>query len=825
MLGEADEVDLAAVEQSVLRGFRGERVEVVSDGADGGEARVRVTGVDDFFWLIELELLAEANTNGAPRPLTSPQGLEVTVDYVLEPDATSLRVEVRLRNLLDAPQRLITGMTHFFADNTRTVYAARDAISFAGFGADLGLPWIVASSGQGAWGWSAEGWNTATTNIAGVDAMLDGATFLNPPRIGPAGADDDTALTVFHFAVGDSDHHSAIAELLRVTENPVAGSSAEGVEVSGQVLAAEDGSPIVGATVDIESARADGGWGVIDSFVTDADGRFAGAVPRIVGIDAWRVRASAEGRPTPDPVVIDLAAPVDDVVVEIGEAGTIAYEVVDGDGTPIPAKITLWRNDALAHRLFAVPGAGRWQVPPGTWEVDVTRGLEYAPYTGVIEVRPGEDVALDVVLERVVDTTGFLSMDGHVHSGPSPDSPVDIPTRLRTLAVENIEVAVSTDHEAILPWEPWLPESGVEGWVRSVLGSEVTPPLPEHINAWPFPATPEVEPRGDFVQWYGMDLGEIFAAIRNRGAQVISLNHPRLGCNWLCLIEYDRITGEPRVDDPTLFGLDEDADLWSWNFDAVEYQNDPSPVLVDPARPDATGLFEDWMSFQNHGHRITALGVTDVHGIDARGVPRNWFEAPTDDPAAFTDDMLVDAILGGRSLVSTGAFARVAIGDAGMGDTITVDGEVSLSVHVEALEEIDVTHVTVFANCDEVMTVATDDPYAVVKLDTVLTFALDADAHVVVLGWGADLLPRSLPQFNPEGVPRFTTNPIFVDADGDGVFTPPGGRECVYEIDLPKDDISPRRTAHLADLDGWLARRSALLDDLRLGRWPHCSEH
>lgn len=816
--------DLAAVEQSILRGFRAERFDLISDGSDGGEARLRVTGVDDWFWLIELELLSEAVANGSPRPLTSEQGVEITVDYVLEPDASSLRVEVRVRNLLDEPQRLITGLTHFFADGTRTIYAARDRLSFAGFGADLALPWLVASSGTGAWGWAAEGWTTATTNITGVDAMIDGATFLNPPRLGPAGSDDDTSLSVFHFAVGASDHHSAIAELFRVVDEPLLGVPASASALSGQVVDSATDVPIAGATVDVEAARADGGWGVIDSFVTDADGRFAGEVAAFAGVEAWRLTVASAGRPSPDPVVVDLTSPPEDVTIEMGAAGTIVWSVVDGAGDPIPAKLALWRGDAMVHRLFGAPGGGRWDVPPGTWEIDVTRGLEYAPFSGEIEVSSGQDVVLDVVLERVVDTSGYLSMDGHVHSGPSPDSPVDVPTRLRTLAVEGVEVAVSSDHEAILPWEPWLEASGVDGHVRSVLGSEVTPPIPEHINAWPFPATPDVAPRGDFVQWYGMDLEEIFAAIRARGAQVISLNHPRLGCNWLCLIGYDRITGEPTVDDPTIFGFEPDAELWSWDFDAVEYQNDPSPVLVDPARPDATGLFEDWMSFQNHGRRITALGVTDVHGFDAQGVPRNWFEAPTDDPTAFEDGMLVDAILGGRSLVSTGAFARVAIGDATMGDTVTVDGDVTLSLRVEALEEIDVTHVTVFANCDEVMTVATDDPYAVVKLDTELSFALESDAHVVVLGWGADLLPRNLPQFDPAGVPRFTTNPIFVDADQDGVFTPPGGRSCTYEIAHPKGVAAPRHVGRLADLDGWLHRRAAVIDDLRPGRWPRCSE-
>ena len=88
-------------------------------------------------------------------------------------------------------------------------------------------------------------------------------------------------------------------------------------------------------------------------------------------------------------------------------------------------------------------------------------------------------------------------------------------------------------------------------------------------------------------------------------------------------------------------------------------------------------------------------------------------------------------------------------------------------------------------NCDEVLNVATTTPGEVVKYDDVLSLPVTTDAHVVVLGFGQDQLPRGFRQFDPTQVPRFTTNPIFVDADGDGVFTAPGGKTCSYTLDVP----------------------------------------
>ena len=58
------ELEITAFEQSVLRAFRAETVEVVSDGRDGSAAVVRATGTDDTHWLVEYTLMREALGSG-----------------------------------------------------------------------------------------------------------------------------------------------------------------------------------------------------------------------------------------------------------------------------------------------------------------------------------------------------------------------------------------------------------------------------------------------------------------------------------------------------------------------------------------------------------------------------------------------------------------------------------------------------------------------------------------------------------------------------------------------------------------------------------------
>ena len=54
---------------------------------------------------------------------------------------------------------------------------------------------------------------------------------------------------------------------------------------------------------------------------------------------------------------------------------------------------------------------------------------------------------------------------------------------------------------------------------------------------------------------------------RRWGALVRQLNHPRLGCGYLCVIDYDRVAGAAGIDSAFGLGLAPGAQLWSWDFE------------------------------------------------------------------------------------------------------------------------------------------------------------------------------------------------------------------------------------------------------------------
>ncbi|MCA9538888.1 MAG: CehA/McbA family metallohydrolase, partial [Myxococcales bacterium] len=525
----------------------------------------------------------------------------------------------------------------------------------------------------------------------------------------------------------------------------------------------------------------DGDGARLDYLHVVAEGRFVGQEPALGA--PLRVRANAPGRAS---VEVEIEGPQADMRLEMGPVGHLTHRVVDENDVVMPAKIELWQGNSMALRAHVRPFEGTLAVAPGHYQAVVTRGFEYALHSEEIDVPPDGEVRLDVRLPRLLDTAGWLSTDGHMHGGPSPDSNVSIADRMTISAATGLEVAMGTDHEIVRDWRVGIPEAGLGPFINAVGGQEVTATLPEHMGAWPMaPLSVEEDPRGGPVAWYGLTLGGVFAAIRARGAGVVQLNHPRQGCNYMCLIDWDRLTGEPRLQDPTRLGFAPDDELWSWDFDAVELINGIRTPFVDPASPNDTGTFEDWATFHNLGHRVTAMANSDVHGDDS-GNPMNWFAAPTDAPAEFVPQMLTDAVRGGRSVITLGAFINANIGEAGLGDTVQAnDGTVTLSLRVQAVPEVDVRQIVVYANCDQVALLDATDPGGVVKFAGDVELDLPADAWLVVAAFGRDRMPRGFLDYDPRRIPRSLTNAIFVDVDGNGRFDPPGAKTCRYDVPAP----------------------------------------
>lgn len=778
-------LNAAEFTSSTLRQFRGDSAEVIADGSDGGDTIVRVKGADDMFWLVDYTLTQQAWNSGKVRPLSGPLGVEITVDYVLHPGSPVLEMRFTVTNTTPNPNQLVLGAAAWPSDQTHALVHNDGNFGFGGFNLQTGVPWFAASSGDAAWAFTFETGSMARTNVSGVEAILDMTQFVGDPLVlGAADSVGESRSFRAFLSVGATDEASAIGPLLQAFPS-FAGREATTRTLEGTVTASEDGRALANASIDLQVDRGTNDWSTFDRLRTDASGHFSGLIP-VVPPDARPRRALVHvaGRPDPAPIALDDAtSPLPPVVVD--PAGGLTVHVRDDGGHDIAARISLY--DADGHRkyvFFVPPEGGTFPVEPGDYVAAASHGYEFSTVQSALPVPSGDPQTWTVTLRKAMDTTGWLSYDGHVHAGPSPDSDLPLDTRFASVVADGLEVAVHTEHEIIVNDKEALEASRWAGLMVSVIGEEVTATTPEHLSLYGTTVNPEDGPRGNPVRWYEHSLGELYDLMRERGAQAVVLNHPKWGCSVLCQIGWDTVLGEPTLKDPTVLGLAADKSLWSWEFDGVELLNGTKYIFAIEGNR-GSGLFDDWANWINLGHRITAVGSSDVHEVDTPGTPRTYITVPDENLSAWQDSYLGDAIKQGHAQISTGAFAHLSANGVGIGDTATAtDGHVALSTRIEAMPEVEVDHVVVFYNCDAVLDIPATGSTLSVKLDEVLNVPTPIDGSIVVMAFGDLAYPQGL-EAVPADVPRVITNPIYVDADGDGTWTPPGGKLCHYASAVP----------------------------------------
>ena len=448
--------------------------------------------------------------------------------------------------------------------------------------------------------------------------------------------------------------------------------------------------------------------------------------------------------------------------------GTLSYVLTDDQGQPMSGRLVVHgvaptvdpellpgESEAGLHNvLYTLSGSGALQLPPGRYDVLATHGPEYSLPRQELEVNADLGATFRAELTRTVDTAGWLASDFHVHASPSKDSNVSLTDRVLTLAAEGIELAVPTDHNHVTDYSEALHAQHLDQKLASMPGDEITTRHWGHFNVYPYPKSLEIP------QWHETSPLEIFAVVRTRAPQaVLQVNHPRMpGVGYFNRGELDTKTGIAESPD------------FSFGFDTLEVSNGFD--LEDPS------VFErnlhEWFELLNVGHRYTAVGNSDSHHVVMQwaGWPRTYVRVPDQDVTKVVPLDVARTLIAGHATVSCGIFVLpLANGSAGPGDS--VQGErVSLAISLRAPDWIDVSHVEIYANGAKVEERHRDAQLqqSVWNLEVDLQFK--ADTWIVVVARGDKFMNDVLPGkwIKPFGF----SNPIYVDADSDGVFVTPG---------------------------------------------------
>jgi hypothetical protein len=448
--------------------------------------------------------------------------------------------------------------------------------------------------------------------------------------------------------------------------------------------------------------------------VTAADGTFTLKLQALANpastpsVYQLTVNAESRGTGSAGPLVVDPAAifggptAIPDIV--LSDTGTVSFAVTDSaTGLPTAAKLTFagiggtpdpdFGNQFLTRRDFSLirpngpfplpvgnsgalsnatggtpalnfqtdaDGTGTLELPPGSYVVFASQGLEYTIDSQSITVSSGGTTNVSLAIERVVDTSGYVSMDFHVHSGKSFDSSLPLVDRVASFLAEGVEVMVSTDHDYVSDYSPMISSLSAEDDINSIIGNELTGGIPVpadptqdgtifpegigHWNAWPLaviannrrngaPPDEFITPGTAIDRLRGMDslvflgktpdtagIADWLPAIQAGQAgtvgellppddDVVMFNHPRAGFAGTVVIGMFNSLSNPGGN-PALGGYDPTQPLSAFPNDGLFTPSLYNKAVVGPAGTDTNALSFDAIELMNGGD---LGGFTAVH--------------------------------------------------------------------------------------------------------------------------------------------------------------------------------------------------------------------
>jgi len=467
--------------------------------------------------------------------------------------------------------------------------------------------------------------------------------------------------------------------------------------------------------------------------------------------------------------------------IDLAATGFV-HVVATENGAPVPARVQILPTSSTQlvrppanygeppvtggrlHVAFPVTGDVTLRVPPGSWEVIVSRGYEYDIVRQTVSVVANQTVQFDAALDRVVDTAGIQCGDFHIHTWRSNDSGDESLLKVSQAVADGLELPVRSEHEFVGDFRGEIAQLGVDRYAAGFGSIELTSmEIWGHMGVFPLDFDP-TQVNGGAPKWQSFPTRDnpdatfetlspplVFDRVRARNeAPVVIINHPRGGANYFDYVGFDPATG--------LASLEGE---WDTKFTLVEVFND-SGWQANRNRNVA-----DWFGLLRAGRRVFAVGSSDSHGISSSpvGYPRTCIALGTDDPRQLTANQVRDGLAAGRTSISGGIYVTALIGAAGPGETVTGAGSsLDVTITIQAAPWVDVTAIDIVVDGQTIDTIPVMPSDANPQNPTIRwsgRVAIPTQASgsfVVVAAYGT----QPLEPVHPGRIPFGVTNPIFV---------------------------------------------------------------
>jgi hypothetical protein len=753
-------------------------IAILNDGSNGGPAVIRATGVDDLLDFVNPSSVVASFGFSLP-PSADDNNIPVTVttDYILDPGSNRVRVETTVENTSASPLSIFfgdyingSGQIEMFQPGygfgeplvaTRCPITPTNLCNFTAYmGVDDadGLSYGYIQQTLGSSTFTTSGVHVPQLGIEIALALIgiQGPPFLMQPTGGPG----DSITFTRYFVVGDG-NVSAVSDARNEIQCLPTGT------LQGTVTAGSN--PAVRADIAVLGNPADGpGLGALSSNVltharTDNQGKYSLTLPP----GSYNVIANLEGSPyegggsSPIQHPITIAAfGTQTVDVTLPATGALQVTVDDQDNMAVPAKASVVGFDpspdlfvtqsvaglisnrtsvfgdrtkdgkpfGVAKTIFIGPNGDSGAVPiePGSYQVVTSRGPEYSIDTSNITVTAGATQPVTAKVERVIDSTGFVASDFHVHSLDSPDSRIAHVDRVISMLDEGMDFFTPTDHDYRFDYQPTIDALGAASLIGTATGEEITSFDYGHFNAWPLtidlsqvnhgavdfggaaPAGRDYPSEGFFNETPDriIDLAHADAPGAGNTVQVNHI-HSHFGLEGGSGLAIDTALTPPASTVPAAARRLNPSimNFFSDKFDALE-------IWIGDDRPQVSTNFlgqniGDWFNMINQGIVRTGVADSDTHTLrgGVAGFPHTMVASPSDDPA----DTLSANVNAGRAFGTNGPMVRVTAFAASTNQTAgldlthptmidTTNGDVDITVDIQSPTWIEFNRVEYYVN-------------------------------------------------------------------------------------------------------------------------------
>ena len=607
-------------------------------------------------------------------------------------------------------------------------------------------------------------------------------------------------ITVERFLAVGSSPLSAVGEILKRSGNTGT--------LSGKVVAA-DNEKVSGVEIVTEV-----NGGSVSGY-TESDGSFSFSLPKG---QAYELSFKDTGRATKTETFDLKSGDSLQKDIRLPSQSAVVFNIKDGNGISIPCKVQFNgsgktkapnlgpnnRAHGCVDQYQSERGDFRVPVPSGTYRIVVTHGIEFSHIEREVTVGPGQSVSFEGVLKRVVDTAGWVSTDYHNHSTPSGDNTCGTADRVINMAAEQLEFVPTTEHNRLFDWTPTIASLGLESFLSTVPGIELTG-SGAHFNAFPYKPDPRKQD-GGAPQW---SKDPRLTAITLRHLQDsdpdrwVHINHPSMEENFVDWNGDGLIDGGYANLGSMMDGLETQNYLGNNILAGAPYRIEKK--LGPGGRVKYIREFI-WLQILNQGHRVWGIAVSDAHTVHGNGAGgwRTYVKSSTDDPPKIDWRELVRNSKSGQMILTNGPYLEVNAsgGVLAGGDLRASGGEVNMKIKVQCTDWIDIDRVQVLVNGQqrEDLNFTRKDNKAMfldgtVKFDQEIKVKLNQDAHLIVVAYGEGFnLSKGYGSSTQSAMnPCAYNNPIFVDVDGGGF--KPNGDTLGYP--LPVKGLTADKVAEL----------------------------